>query len=360
MKIETIQMKPFVCHQSSISCAHGCERCWFFAERWGVELRGIRVKEGASLGKIYHKFQALGQGNQDLVKPWVSKMQLELMARVEKGEDLDGQILRLANLLTTLYNKAEAMAKLFWERYPTPNYLKTIGTELKHRMTTPRLLYRGVNLEGMVLEGTIDRLLQDTRNGNIWVRDHKSTGLKTLDVIFAGFPWSPQARMYRILAEDFCSSHPMPGTVAGSENWKVMGFILDGIMKPGIKLCGKDEKNSKVWNCSTEEAYLRRVKEWYAEKDTAAIKSQAIMFNEPLYPPELMDELLKMQVLGGLPNDPDRYNRDPSRFHCFLYDSPCIYHDLCESPMSRWPELFDTKYKIKEEEKNETETKTVQ
>ena len=343
MKIEEIQMRPFACHQSSISCAHGCERCWFFSERWGVELRGIKVKEGATLGTIYHRFQKLGPGHEQEVRAWVTKMQTELMAQVEKGEDLDGQILRLANLLTTLYNKAEAMAKIFWERYPTPSYLKTIGTEIKHSMTI-----QSGPLAGMVLTGIIDKLVQDTRNNDIWIRDHKSTGLKTLDVIFAGFTWSPQARMYRILASDYCNKNPNAGNV--------IGFILDGIMKPGIKLCGKDDKNSKVWNCSVGDAYLRRVKEWYAEKDTNAIKSQAIMFNEPLYPPELTYELALMKGLGARPNDPKLYTRDPSRFHCFLYDSQCIYHDLCSSPMSRWPELFDVKYRIKESEKKENET----
>ena len=345
MKIEEIQMRPFACHQSSISCAHGCERCWFFAERWGVELRGVKVKEGATLGNIYHKFQKLGPGNQDLVKPWVSKMQLELMARVEKGEDLDGQILRLANLLTTLYNKAEAMAKLFWERYPTPSYLKTIETEMNCSLTIP-----SGPLAGMVLEGTIDKLLEDTRSADFWIRDHKSTGLKTLDVIFAGFPWSPQARIYRILTVAYLVK------TGQDPKWALAhtkGFILDGIMKPGIKLCGKDDKNSKVWNCSVEDAYLRRVKEWYTDGDKVAIKSQAIMFNEPLYSMEFSAELIKMYDLSKRGNNPREYQRDPSRFHCFLYDSPCIYHDLCGSPMSRWPELFDTKYKIKEEEKNE-------
>ena len=348
MKIEDIQMKPFACHQSSISLAHGCERCFFFKERWGVELRGVKVKEGAELGQIYHKFQKLGPGHEQEVRAWVTKMQTDLMTQVEKGEDLDGQILRLANLLTTLYNKAEAMAKIFWERYPTPSYLVTIGTEIKWTMTI-----QDGPLAGMVLEGTIDKLLQDTRNGNIWIRDHKSTGMKTLAVIFVGFPWSTQARMYRILAEDYCKGEATELAECATHigYTPIKGFILDGIMKPGIKLCGKDEKNSKVWNCTVEDAYLRRVKEWYAEKDTAAIKSQAIMFNEPLYPPELVWELTKMRCLGNHPNNPKLYHRDPSRFHCMLYDSPCIYLDLCESPMSRWPELFDVKYKIKEEEK---------
>uniref|UniRef100_A0A6M3J8J0 Putative PD-(D/E)XK nuclease superfamily protein n=1 Tax=viral metagenome TaxID=1070528 RepID=A0A6M3J8J0_9ZZZZ len=342
MKIEDIQMRPFTCHQSSISLAHGCERCFFLKERWGVELRGVKVKEGASLGKIYHKFQQLGPGHEQEVQAWVRKMQTDLMAQVDRGEDLDGQILRLANLLTTLYNKAEAMAKLFWECYPTPDYLKTIGTEIKHSM----IIQDGA-LKGMVLGGTIDKLIQDTRNGDIWIRDHKSTGMKTLDVIFAGFPWSTQARIYRILAEDFYKNFA-----------SLKGFILDGILKPGIKLCGKDEKNAKLWNCDVEEAYLRRVKEWYAESGTAAIRSQAIMFNEPLVSWELMHELLTMQNLGSRPNIPEAYSRDPSRFHCFLYGSQCIYYDLCESPKSRWPELFETKYKIRELEPENEDSET--
>ncbi len=345
MKIEEIQMRPFACHQSSISCAHGCERCWFFAERWGVELRGVKVKEGATLGSIYHKFQQLGIEKQELVRPWVRKKQAILMARVNKGEDLDGEMARLVTLLTTLYNKAEAMAHLFWERYPTPSYLKTLGTEINHSMT----LQDGP-LKGMVLEGIIDKLVCDSRNGNVWIRDHKSTGMKTLNVIFAGFPWSPQARMYRILAENYLlgemAQEAKTGDGRKTHSGDIVGFILDGIMKPGIKLCGKDDKNAKLWKCSVEVAYLRRVKEWYAEKD--ASRSQAIMYNEHLIPREFASELLRMKELSSMPNDPKFYRRDPSRFHCFLYESECIYSDLCNSPMARWPELFDNKYKIKE------------
>ncbi len=276
-------------------------------------------------------------------------MQSDLIVRIDKGEDLDGEMARLVNLLTPLYHKAKTMAHLFWERYPTPSYLKTIGTEIKHIMTLPRTYFRGVDLAGMVLEGTIDKLVQDTTQGNIWIRDHKSTGMNTLDVIFAGFSWSTQGRMYRILAEDYCNEKMLKEINTLDPFNKVKGFILDGIMKPGIKLCKKDEKNATIWNCSVEDAYLRRVKEWYDEKETGAIRSQSIVFNEPLYPPELVNELLKMQELSKRGNDPDAYTRDPSRFHCFLYDTPCIYHDLCASPKSNWEELFNIKYKIKEE-----------
>ena len=356
MKIEEIQMKPFACHQSSISCAHGCERCWFFKERWGVELRGVKIREGADLGKIYHKFQSLGsgEGQEAKVLAWVRTMQTDLMARVDKGEDLDGEMLRKANLLTVLYNKAHAMAKLFWERYPTPSYLKTIGTEIKHKVT----IQDGA-LAGMVLEGTIDKLVWDTRNGGTWIRDHKSTGMKSLDVIFGGFVWSTQARMYRILALSWLKEKATGVKAESNLDFgfsPIKGFILDGILKPGIKLCKKDDKNAAVWKCSVDEAYLCRVKEWYGEKDEAAILSKAIMYNEPLYPTELRSQLLFMKELSGRDNNPSNYERDPSRFHCYLYDSQCIYHDLCSSPIVKWEELFDNKYQIRKEEQNENIT----
>ena len=73
-----------------------------------------------------------------------------------------------------------------------------------------------------------------------------------------------------------------------------------------------------------------------------------MMYNEPLYSWELIHELLFMQELGNRENDPQEYARDPSRFHCFLFQSQCIYYGLCSSPMVKWPELFETKYKIKE------------
>ncbi len=341
MKIEDIQLKPFECHQSSISTAHGCNRCWFYKERWGVILRGVKVKEGADLGKIYHKFQHLGPGRESEVRLWVRKIQTALMARVNKGEDLDGQMVRQANLLTTLYYKAEVMAHLFWERYPTPDYLRTIGTEIKHKM-----ILESRALKGLVLTGTIDKLIVDIRQRNGWCRDHKSTG-RSLDTIFAGFPWSTQARIYRILLDDYCCRYKngFPLLVNG-----VIGFILDGILKPGIKLCKKDTKNAKDWNCSEEDAYLRRAKEWYAVGGKDTIRSQAIVFNEPLYPQELINELMIMQELGNRGNDHRLYTRDPSRFHCFLYDSQCIYYDLCSSPKVKWEELFETKYKIREGE----------
>ncbi len=342
MKLDTIQPKPVVCRQSCISCAIACEMKWFLKYRLGVTLRGAEVKEGATLGKIYHKFQQFGPGKENEVLLWVREKQKVLMDRADKGEDLDGSMVRLANLMTDLYHKAEAMAHLFWERYPQPDYLRTVGTEIKISAPSPVL--------GQTIEGTIDKLLENTKDGRYWIRDHKSTGM-SLDSIFGGLEWSVQSRIYRILGFHYLTTlKPFtPG------EW-LRGFILDGILRPGIKLCRTDEKNAKTWNCSIQDAYLRRVKEWYKEKDQDAMLSRAMIYDEPLYPDELVKALSLMRDLSVRPIELKAYSRDITRTECFKYNTKCIYHDLCSTDLSQWDSLFETRYKIEEVKEDEIET----
>lgn len=342
MKLDTIQPKPVVCRQSCISCAIACEMKWFLKYRLGVTLRGAEVKEGATLGKIYHKFQQFGPGKENEVLLWVREKQKVLMDRADKGEDLDGSMVRLANLMTDLYHKAEAMAHLFWERYPQPDYLRTVGTEIKISAPSPII--------GQVIEGTIDKQLENLKDGSYWIRDHKSTGFNTLDAIFTGVGWSVQGRIYRILLEHHLAINKILAPIRG--------FILDGILHPGIKLCKADEKNAKTWGCSIDDAYLRRIKEWYKEKDIKAILSRGIVYDESLYPDELMKALELMKDLEGRSLEISSYSRDITRAECFRYNKQCIYHDLCSTDPSQWDSLFETKYKIEDDKKDEQEMET--
>ena len=352
MKLENIKPHPVVCRQSSISCAYACKRKWFLKYRLGVVLRGEQVKEGATLGKIYHRFQQLGPGHEDEVSKWVRQQQAALMTRVDKGEDLDGSMVRLANLMTELYHKAKVMFDLFNEKYPQPSYLRGVGTELKISM----------EYHGLIVAGTIDKLLENEQDGKFWIRDHKSTSLP-LESIFGGIAWSIQARIYRMLANEYLHNNQK----------KVSGFIFDGILKPGIKLCRTDEKNANTWKCSLEDAYLRRVRDWYhdkeQEKEGATILSRSIIYNEPEIPPELeiaLDLMLELSMMDISFEERDlnlNYPRDITREACNKYQKQCIYHDLCDSSMWKWDELFENKYKIEElleeDEKNEDEKDTV-
>lgn len=335
MKIKDIKPKPVVCRQSTIKCALACKRKWFYRYRLGIRLRGGEAGEAATLGRIYHKFQQLGPGHDDEVRAWIRGKQAALMARVDKGEDLNGSMKQLANLMTELYHKAEVMAHLFWEKYPQPDYLRTIGTEIK---VSSIFGFKG---DEITLEGTIDKLLENEQDGNRWIRDHKSTGL-SLEHLFGGLMWDIQARLYRLLATEY---------LGGPEEAKLKGFIMDGILKPGIKLCGTDEKNTEKWDCSIEEAYLRRVRKWYDERGVDAIRSKALIYNEPLMPQDMLSVYSEMLYLSALPPDePELFPRDVTRTACFQYNRKCVYHDLCDSPVKRWDELLETKYEIKDEE----------
>ena len=278
MKFNELKSFPVECRQSSMGCAKDCERKWLCQYRLGIKLRGGEYKEAATLGQIYHRLQCLGPGHEVEVRAEVRKQQTALMAGVERGEDLDGNMSRLASNLTMLYQKAEVMAHVFWKKFPQPEYFTTLGMEIKHSVEWQ---------DGLFITGTLDKLLILSPSYDAWIRDHKSTG-RPLSALFGGLSWSLQGRIYRILAEDYIR------TVVGSMNNPVKGFILDGIITPGIKLCKADEKNAKEWKCSVETAYLRRVEEWYvsyevkAEFDnkanTKALDSKAMLFTEPLYP----------------------------------------------------------------------------
>jgi len=348
MNFEKIEPQPVVCRQSSIACALHCPRKWWCKYRMGITLRGVQVKESADLGKIYHKFQELGPGREQEVKAWIQQQQNALMERVNRGEDLDGQMARKANLMTESYHKAEVMAQIFWEKYPQPSYFKVIGQEIKHTM--------GWN--GLTLEGTIDKLLLNEQDGSIWIRDHKSTG-RPLKFLFGGMAWSLQARIYRILAEDFIAKQALLRVVRG--------FILDGILKPGIKLCRTDEKNAKDWGCPVEEAYLRRVKGWYKEADEklraenkdpyGTIHSKAIFYTEPLMPTELETALKVMRELSKRPAElPHAFEKDVTRRACSEYEKQCEYYDLCSTDPEQWDSLFEQKYKfVKPTEDNDAQ-----
>lgn len=342
MELNKVEPKEVVCRQSSIACAVSCKRKWWCQYRMGIVLRGGEFKEAAELGTIYHRLQLKGPDNVAEVRSWVSEKQTKLMARVQKGEDLDGELVRLASAMTSLFNRAKAMAEVFWEKYPQPKNFTVIGAEIKHRMM----------FEGLVLEGIIDKLLRNEQDLAAWIRDHKSTG-RGLDSLFGGLAWSLQGRVYRILAEDILRD----GQWVVSDKPQVKGFILDGIMMPGIKLCKTDEKNAKEWNVSVEDAYLRRVKEWYRDyevkanlegkKRDKALFSVAMLFSEPIFPPELKAVFDMMRELAHRPVDqPALFERDVTRMACYQWGKQCLYHDLCSKDPKQWDELFEGKYKF--------------
>jgi hypothetical protein len=331
-----------------VSTWGGCERYYFYRIRWGLVPKVEERKPAAKLGILFHRLTEVGPDKVDVVRKEVRDAQNELMKMVEAGEDLTGDIARTVEAMTDVFNKAVVLAKIFWD-YPVPDYLVTIRDEkpieLDISFRIPCLI-TGDKYIALPVKVIPDKLQKDTRNDNIWIRDRKTTS-KDVSLISAGYEWSTACRLYRIGVRKYLETIGNRG--------KLVGFILDLIQTPTIKMCGKDEKNAKAWNCSIEDAYYRRVKEWYDEKGEKVLTSKGIMFGEKLYPDELCRQISRADDLQNRDLQHGLFDRDATGTYCTRYDKQCIYYDLCSSSRGAWPGMINRRFNVVErKKKNET------
>lgn len=317
---------------SSILDGCRCERLFFFRNRWAIRPKIKPYRKGASTGTLVHKLMKAGRDGVEKVQQEVIKQHSKLLDRIKAGEDLSGDLARAANELNHLYQKALAIATIFWTTFPPKKYMKTICREEKKESFAPN--------------GTVpcvwiaDWIVEDTRDGGIWIRDTKTTS-ETLDAILTGFLYSVPCRFYRIMA--------------AQEEWgdRLKGFILDTIQVPTIKLCGKDEKQAAKLGCTPFEAYVQRVKEWYKAQDEDPMKSPAIVFNEDIHNPEIIKALADAIELQERDADPKLFSRDVTGSRCYHYRKVCPYYALCSTGIDGWPSLIERYYEIREEPKQE-------
>lgn len=332
--IEGLEDVGRACSHSSMMCGKGCERCWFYRYRCGLVRKREPFKVAARLGSLYHWLLQVGPRGERLVRNAVAERQMKLMEQIEAGEDLTGELAKTANGMTEVFNKALAMARIFWAKYPVPDFIETIGTEQK--------IEKEVEVGDFTLpiEGTVDKIVRNTKTGNIWIRDAKTTS-RDVQYMLVGYEFSVQCRFYRWLTDEWLRDNDV-----GSD--KLAGFLLDVSSVPGIKLCGKDEKTAAKEDITPLEAYIKRVNEWYTEKGKDAMVSKGILFTESLFSDEFMRDLHFMQDLHTRELSPGVYNRDSTLAYCKRYERICDYYELCSSDESTWPHLIEIGYEIKE------------
>ena len=317
---------------SGILTALGCERKFLFANKWRLYRRARQYSASASFGKLVHRLLQVGEARCEEVHQEVIKQHGALLEQIKKGEDLLGDIAREANDLNANYTKALAVAKIFWEKYPPAEHMETVCREER---------IEG-DWAGTPVVGFMDWVVRDKRDGSVWIRDTKTTG-KPFAATLTGFQWSVPCRFYRVLAM--------------SREWgkDMKGFILDMVKTPTIKMCGKDEKNAAKWDCTVQEAYIRRLKDWYAEQDDDSMKSVAIKFNESVDNMEIGKVFCKAQDMWGSEALPDNFSKDLTRSSCYAYEKVCPYYDLCNSDPVTWPSLIEQMFEIVPEHKDRKE-----
>ena len=324
--------KEIVCHsglpmsQSSIACGMRCERCWFLRHRWHLKRTKRKFNVGMDLGTIYHMLMKEGQGREAVVKDCVRQKQAFYESQIANGEDLDDSIAQHVNDLTSLYHKAECMATIYWRKYPRNDNRETLVREEK--MTVDDV------------EGTIDELELFVPSGQTTIRDTKTTG-KSLAHITTGYKYGLQLRVYRFLAEEWCRKHGYPVP---------LGFIIDSVLMPNIKLCKKDDKEAKIQGCTPEEAYLIRVEQWYEDNLRTSMASTPLPFDEPVITEELDNAFETIRELAARDPKPENYKRDVTRSYCMAWDRQCSFYPLCNMKPSMWPVELDDHYEIWESE----------
>jgi len=278
------------------------------------------------LGTIYHRLMKEGPGREEVVKDYVRQKQAFYEDQIAKGEDLDDSLAQHVNDLTFLYHKAEAMATLYWTKYPRSEDRETLVREEKMVVDD--------------IEGTIDELELYIPSGQVTLRDTKTTG-RTLNHVTTGYKYGLQLRVYRFLAEEWCRNHGYPVP---------LGFIIDSVLMPTIKLCKKDDKQAKILGCTPEAAYLIRIEEWYEDNLKTAMVSTPMKFNEPVVTEELDHAFETIRELSNRDPDPINYKKDITTNYCMAWDRQCSFYSLCSIHPSMWPVELDQHYEIWESE----------
>lgn len=309
-------------HQSSVDMCLRCKRCYMFRYRWCIFPKVPEVKPSATLGHIVHRFMELGQEKVQQVRNEVNESINFYAAKVDAGEDLLGDYAKMANALSDSLDKALAMVTLFWERYPLPERFKVLAVEKP--VLTQLDLQDG--LPPVILAGRLDRVLVDEETSNLYIRDQKTSGRDTKFTL-AGYPFSLQCRVYRILAAIEYDKSPV-------------GFIIDLLRKPSIKYCPKTKDKDGF------SSYLDRVKKWYDEQGIEAMVSHSILFTEPLLPWELAKDLRIASYYQTCPAKPEFFGRDETASYCKHYERLCSYYPLCSRDEAGWDFTIEEKFEV--------------
>lgn len=313
---------------SSIVDGLRCEKLYFFRYRWAIRPKVKPYSKGATTGSLVHDLMKAGRDGIEKVQQKVIKQHSKLVERIKAGEDLTGDLARAANDLNHLYQKALAIVTIFWEKFPPKKYMTTICREERKESFSPQATIPCVWIA--------DWIVEDKRDGSVWIRDAKSTS-EDFNSVMMGFLFSVPCRFYRLMA--------------AQEEWgdRVKGFILDMIQVPTIKLCGKDEKQAAKLGCTPFEAYVHRVEDWYEVQPEDPMRSEAIVFNEDIHNQEIMNGLATITDLCEREADPKLFDRDITKSRCYHYRKPCSYYPLCSSNMSAWPSLIEQFYEVRRE-----------
>jgi len=350
--------------QSSISECLRCKRCFMFRHRWGLVPKSMSVPTAATRGRIIHavlSFPVTPEGDKALTD-WKAGTTAALEKLIaETGDPLGTLADQIAHFENT-FAVAAMFRSLMAEKFAPPSYMQTLCTEepVSFTFTSPEL--QAANVPVFTLSSRLDRLVLDTRpdSRSVWVRDFKTTERDPVQTL-TGYAYSIQCRLYRMAAEAYLASCPLPDGAAD-----VTGFILDVLRLPSITLSAAD-RDFKVVNKTLKSGprkgetvaekiyygepklanYINRCAEWYDNNQYDAIQSYPIRYIGGALDKEFLSVLYTAHRYMNI-EEPISANfpRDLTRSYCVNYGRVCDYYGLCSSDEAAWPSLIETRYTV--------------
>lgn len=341
--------KPFI-RSTPLDVLDECPRKFLYEYRLGIKAR--RYEAALTMGDIVHQMQKtlmLGGSEEDALetaKLVLSKEQQRLTGAVQDTGFLPGgaDLVKVLRTLEEDYNKARAVGLLFhrfmldgnrfdpskWEILEAPDGTKMVEVilELQHPdFSRP-------------FRCPCDLVLRKKGTNKVWIVDYKTTS-KSPKVRARTTRFSGQIALYRLVLQ------------AHLDEWgrgeKVEGSFHAIIQKPGIKLCGTDQKNATEWNCSPIEAYLRRLAQWYKKKEDEDPDHPPMVldpneFHRPPMTRELYGRLRQFCKAANAAPDVDHFYRVEGA--CTKWNSVCPYLRICNSDPVMWPSLIEESYEL--------------
>lgn len=345
-----------VISQSAATDYYKCPRKFAWRHRFDLHRKRQRPSKPLTIGSLFHELMAAyytGESQDEAairlgrkIGDWIQEIwnSVELNGQTPWGEDPGSVQAELEQDLLT----ARVLANVFLRKYQLDR------DRYEVRRVESRLTVRQKAIP-VRMEGTVDLLLRDRREGGLWIVDHKTTSDPPMVRIqTAGFELQP--RIYRLLVQGLYPEE------------EVRGFVHNVIRKPDLKFCGLDRdftereyeitrgprKGEKELRREYEEVpkfgnYLRRCSEWF-EKQSEEGTDPPLLQSWLAFPPggqdtELLVMLMELGRACRATPTLEGFPRTGACTHsCTARGGTCEYLPLCSGHPDSWPALIEETY----------------
>lgn len=351
--------------QSTIYDYRSCPRKFLLRHRCNLELKGKGSKRSLDVGTFFHELMASLYKTDEKLMGQLTIDQLIEERVLAAAESIESPEL-VRQELNSRQALAEVMVDIYWDMFPLDR-------------SKFRLLEAEEVVRNEWAEGIPDAVLEDTRNGNLWLVDHKTEGRDGM-IRSAPLTFELQPRLYRMLLQEKLG-RPIVGVLHNIIVKCPLEFgqndrpftEYDHVLTRGPRKGQTIRKKEYTSEEPEYELYLNRVRDWYLaegeyelerdkrEANPMLLQSWTRFAGNPYIDEELGVEIEQVRRAAGhmsscpMVGDPavhEDWAMDYPRHDgsCRAYNSLCEFIGLCTSDPATWPERVSQDFQLREQD----------